>query len=547
MFVRKNKKWASVFALLIVGSLILSACGPTPTPEVIEKVVTKVVKETVIVEGTPQVVEKEVTRVVTATPMPEPKVLVVGHHIDPDNLEPFSNTTAAFQSVTASTIEQLVMFAPDGSGIQPCLAESWNWSDDSKTLELKLREGVKFHNGEDWNAEAAKFNIELLMNAKAYSYWVGEFESVEVVDNNTVAIHFTEPAGYALAVLARGGYVYAPKYYQEVGAEGFGSKPVGTGPYQFVEWVKDDHITCKAFPDYWGGTPKLDEIVWRVIPEQAARVAALQTGEVHLITNVVPGSVDQIEADPNLELFSIPGLRLFVTFFDMRLDHPVADAKVRRALNYAVDKQGLVALFDGQATALHGQYMAPGVLGYNPDLDPFEYDPEKAEELLAEAGYPDGFEMPLKYTVNRYPLDAEMGEAVASYLEAVGIKVERVPLEYGEFKRQFYEESMGPTMQWGLLDPPDPHIMLSTFDKGSRFTRFPDNPRVFGLLAEGKRESDPKKREKIYQELLQIWNEDPLGIYLLVPNDLYAIREGVIGFEPRVDQVVDLRNVDLMQ
>lgn len=544
MFVRKNKKWASFFALLIVVSLVLSACGPAGTPEVIEKVVTQVVKETVVVESTPQVVEK----VVTATPEPpEPKVLVIGLNVDPQNLDPFSNTTAAFKSVTASTIEQLVMFTQDGSEIQPCLAESWTWANDGMTLELKLKEGVKFHNGEDFNAEAAKFSIELLMEAQPYARWVGEFGSVKVVDDYTVVIDFAEPAGYALPALARGSYVYPPEYYQQVGAEGFGSEPVGTGPYQFVEWVKDDHVTFAAFPEYWGGTPRLDEIVWRVIPEPAARVAALQAGEVHLITDLSPGSEEQIKADPNLELISVSGLRKFMTFLDSRLDHPVADPTVRRALNYAVDKEGLVALFDGHAKALRGQYLTEGIAGYDPDLDPFAYDPDKAKELLAEAGYPDGFEMDLKYTIGRYPLDGEMGEAVAAYLEAVGIKVNQIPLEYGEFRRQFYEEFMGPAFQWAILPPADPHMTLVTFDEGSQFTRYPDDPRVFELIDAGRRETDLDERVKIHRELLKIWNEEPLGIYLIVTNDLYAIRKGVTGFEPGVMQVVYLVDVDLEQ
>ena len=476
------------------------------------------------------------------------KVLTVGHHVDPINLDPYSNTTAAFQSVTAATIEQLVQFPPGEPEILPGLAESWTWSDDGMTLELHLKEGVKFHNGEDFNAEAAKFSVELLMAAVPYERWVGEFESVDVIDENTIAIHFSEAAGFALAALARGGYVYPPEYYQEVGPEGFGGAPVGTGPYQFVEWVKDDHITFEKFPDYWGGEPALDQIVWRVIPEETSRLAALQTGEVDLITNVTPGSMQPIQSDEDLQLYSIPGLRRFLTYIDSRLDHPVADPKVRQAMNYAVDKQGLVALFDDQATAMDGQYLPSTILGYNPDLDPFTYDPEKAKELLAEAGYPDGFDMTIKYPIDRYPLDNEMGETVAAYLEAVGIRVKQIPLEYGEFRRQHVEEeSMGPAWMWGLLTPPDPHMTLSIFGEGSLYTRYADDAHVFSLIEEGKRETDPAKREAIYQELMQIWNEQPLGIYMISPNDLYAAQQSVTGFVPRSDQVVDLSSVDIEQ
>ena len=166
-------------------------------------------------------------------------------------------------------------------------------------------------------------------------------------------------------------------------------------------------------------------------------------------------------------------------------------------------------------------------------------------ELLADAGYSDGFSMTLKYTVGRYPLDREMGEIVASYLEAVGIEVEQIPLDIVEFNRQHSEEpTMGPAWQWGLLTPADPHNTLGLFRPETFFARYPDNPRIQELLETGLRETDLAERGAIYKELNQIWNDDPLGIYLIVPNDLYGASTTVEGFVPRSDQVVDLRTVD---
>lgn len=533
---RSWKRWSTVVILTVIV-LVVSGCG-APTPEAVQGQA---------VEQAATVVEvAEETAVPTAEPTP--KVLTIGHHVEPRALEPFLDTTAAFQSVNASTIEQLVYFTPDGRDVVPWLAESWAWEDEGRTLVLNVKQGVKFHNGEAFGAEAAKFCIERLMDAKSYVQWTELFESVEVVGDYAIAIHFSEVEGSALAVLARASYVYAPEYYTQVGAEAFGQAPVGTGPYQFEDWVIGDHVTLKAFPDYWGGTPKLDQVVWRFIPEQAARIAALETGEVDLITNLTAGVRPQIENNPDLEVLWSPGLRMFGTFFDTRLDHPVADAKVRRALNYAVDKDGLVALFDGDAVKLHGQLQIESVLGWNPDVDPFDYDPDKARALLAEAGYPDGFEMDLKYTTNRYPLDTEIGQAVAGYLEDIGIKVNQIPLEYGEFSRQFREEeSMGPTMQWGFLFAPDPHMAVVNFRPGTDYNRWPDNPRANELIQAGRATTDPVEREKIYQELRRIWNDDPIAIYLVVPNDLYAIRKSITGFVPSVMQVVWLWDVDLAE
>lgn len=477
---------------------------------------------------------------------PAEKVLIVGHHVDPINLDPSSNTTAAFQSITATTIEQLVYFPNQGSEIQAGLAESWAYSDDNMQLVLNLKQGVMFHNGEAFNAEAAKFSIEHMMASAPYERWFREFDTVEVVDDHTVAINFTEPTGFALAALGRSSYVLPPAYYAEVGTEGFGLNPIGTGPYRFVEWVKDDRIVFEASSDYWGGTPNLDRIVWRVIPEGASRLAALQTGEVHIITNVTPGNAAPIRTTDGLELVSIPGLRIFMAYVDSRLDHPVADPKVRQAMNYAVDKEGLVAIFDGNARPLQGQYLLEGILGHNPNVDFFEYNPDRARELLAEAGYPDGFDMTLKWTIDRYPLDNEIGQTVAAYLSAVGINVQQTPLEYGEFRRQHVEEeTMGPAWIWGLLTPPDPHMQVSLFDQGTIYTRFPDDERVFDLIRRGYLETDDVEREAIYQELMQIWNDEPLGIYLITTNDLYGIQGNVTNFEPRSDQVVNLSQVGL--
>jgi peptide/nickel transport system substrate-binding protein len=529
--------------------IVLAACGGTPAAPT----GTAPPQATTAPQATNDAAEPQATSAPpTAAPAAstDPKILIIGHNSEPPTLNPFSHNAASFQSVTASTIEQLVYFAPNDPEIQPGLAESWTWSDDGATLELTLKEGVTFHNGEPFDAEAAKFSIEQLMSVAPYTSYTGSlgFTGVEVVDATTIRLSFANPNGYGLAILARGSYVVPPKYYQEVGEDGFGQNPVGTGPYQFREWSKGDRVIFDAYPSYWGGTPNLDTIIWRAIPEQAARIAALEAGEVQMITYLAPGSGAQIRNNADLILISNPGLRQFATFFDMRLEHPVADPIVRRALNYAVDKQGLVALFDGDAIPLTGQFLTPAVLGYNPDLDPFDYDPQKAKELLAEAGYPDGFSMTLKYTVGRYPLDREMGEAVAGYLEAVGLTVEQIPLDINEFNRQHTEEpTMGPAWQWGLLTPPDPHITLGLFREGSPFHRYPDNPAIEDLLQRGSRETDPQKREAIYQELLAAWNEDPLGIYLIVPNDLYAASTTVSGFVPRVDQVVDLTTIDLTE
>lgn len=475
------------------------------------------------------------------------KTLTIGFHQEPQLLDPVSNTTASYQTITASTIEQLIYFGADSSKYEPGLATSWKWIDPT-TLELKLREGVKFSNGEDFDAESAAYSIGLLLGSKAYAMWTSDLAGAEAVDKYTVHLKTKRQTGLAIGALARGGFMYPKKYHQEVGADKFGTAPIGTGPYKFREWQKGSQLIFDANPGYWGGTPKLARIVWRIIPEEAARVAALQAGEVQLITNLSTASTGRIRGDSNLELVSIPGLRMFGSFFDMQIDHPVQNKLVRQALNYAVDKDALVKLYGGDATVLQGQWLTPMVAGFNPNLKPYPYDPKKAKELLAQAGYANGFETTLSYTIDRYPLDKEMGQAVSAYLEAVGIKVNQQALEYGKFRDNFRggPGKAGPIYQWALLTPPDPGMTLNMWSKASvDYRRWPDDPVADGLLEAGAVETDESKRVEIYQKLVAHWYDDPFCIYLIVPNDLYGKTKSLKGWQPRADQVVDLRAAEL--
>jgi peptide/nickel transport system substrate-binding protein len=341
--------------------------------------------------------------------------------------------------------------------------------------------------------------------------------------------------------------MYPAEYHAEVGAEEFGAAPIGTGPYVFTAWNRGSSVEFEANPEYWGNAPQLAGIRFQIIPEEAARVAALEANEVHIITNLSDTSGERIEGNSDLVWVSREGARQFATFFDTRIESPVQDKLVRRALNFAVDKEALVQLFGGEATALQGQYLTPGALGFNPDVDPFVYDPDQAMSLLSEAGFADGFEISLAYTINRYALDKEMGETVAAYLEGIGLTVTQQPMEYGAFRDGFRGEvgALGPMYQWGLLTQPDPHWTLSPYQDGSDYQKMPDDPVAKDLIARGAESTDDAEREAIYQELVAHWNEDPIGIYLVVPNDLYATSASVTGFTPRRDQVLWLFDVGL--
>jgi len=449
------------------------------------------------------------------------------------------------QSVFGQIAEQLIMFDATGNEIVPWLASGWEWVDD-KTLRIKLREGIKFTNGEVFDSKAAKYSLDMVGNNPEMVWIVqGSFDRTEIVDDYTVDLFVTGRAGAWLAILARNSFVVPPDHVEDVGIEAFANQPIGTGPYMLKEWIRDDHITLEANKDYWGGPPPMDQIVFKVIPEEGARLAALEIGEVDLITNISSSSVKRIGANPETVLSVSPGLRLFATFFH-ELDYvsPVQDKLVRQALNYAVDKEGLVELQGGFATVMSAQWLAPSIYGFNEDIQPYPYDPEKAKELLAEAGYPDGFDIRMGYTVGRYAMDKEMGEAVAAYLGDVGVRAEQIAVEPGEFFRLIQAGEMGPLQQWGALTPPDPCTTLGIFAIGSEMRRFGERGNdLDDLLYRVCEVTDRTEQNVKIKPTTETMADDPPGIYLTIPDDIYGIRSNVKSFQPRIDQVLWLHDV----
>ena len=411
-----SRTYKSLLALALMVLLLLGcARDETPTAEPVKEEV-----EQVDVPTTAPDVEPE-----QPTAEPQKSTLIIAQSVDPRTLDPHE-TTAPYLTISAQIVEPLIYFSEDADGntiIKKHLATDYRWLDDL-TLQFDLREGVSFSNGEPFDAVAAKVSLELLFTAFNYSgHLEGTLNEVQIVDDYTVNVVFNEPLVLAEFNMARGSFMVAPKDYETRGFEEMIQSPVGTGPWVFKEHVRDDHITLVANPNYWGGTPRYDEVIFRIIPDDNVRVAALEAGEIDIATFVPFSAASRIEENPDLQLASIASLRQFATFFALNNPkaEPLEDVRVRIALNHAIDKAGMCeVLFVGRCTPMDGQYLSYIHLGYNPDLEMFAYDPELAMELLEDAGYPDGFEVDYTYTTGRYPQDKQAGEAIASYLRAIG-------------------------------------------------------------------------------------------------------------------------------
>ncbi len=474
--------------------------------------------------------------------------LTIAQFVDPPNLDPY-NTTAPYISVFAQICEPLIYWDSDASGnavIKKHLATDYRWLDDTR-LQLKLRPGVRFSNGEPFNAAAAKFSLEQLFAAFNYSQWLKDLlKEVTVVDDQTVVLTLTKPAGYVISVLAYGSFQVAPKDFQTRGKDAFNQSPVCTGPWMLKEHRKDSHITLTANPTYWGGTPKFKTITYRIIPDDAARVAALEAGEVDIAPNVPHSAAARVERKSNLRLATIPSLRQFATFIDVANPKakPLEDARVRLALNLAIDRAAICKqIFAGRCTPKDGQPLSKWHSGHNPALKPYPYDPAQAKKLLADAGHPNGFELDYTYTTGRYPLDKPAGEAMASYLRAVGLKVNERAVDFPQWgrasstrtpaRRRRSSPSRSPTSQDGYLS------MLS-FAEGRRF-RTSVMPKAFdSAMDEAAQGNRRRGRGRAVQDAMTAVNREPFVVYLYSIDDIYGIQGGVQGFAPRPDQTIRL-------
>ncbi|MFW6381078.1 MAG: ABC transporter substrate-binding protein [Bacillota bacterium] len=371
--------------------------------------------------------------------------LVFGRGADAVRLDPADVTDGESVKVITNVFEGLVRFKAGSTEVEPGLATGWRVSDDGKVWEFKLQEGVKFHDGTDLTADDVVFSFERQMD-EDHPYHEGDFaywsymysfvNDVEKVNDYQVKITLDKPyAPFIYNLACFPAFIVSEEAMKDMGVEDFRNNPVGTGPFEFVEWEHDSQITLEAFEDYWDGRPYLDKVVFRVVPENTTRVMGLKGEDLDLIDNFGPQNVSTIKEADNLKLLSQPGMN--VSYMAMnQLKEPLDNKKVRQAINWAVDKESIIegAYSDSAESAKNP--LPPTLWGYNDRVDDYGYDPEKAKELLAEAGYEDGFEIDLWYPNNPRPYMPEgkkVAQAIQSNLKEVGIDVELVTHDWGTY------------------------------------------------------------------------------------------------------------------
>ncbi|WP_078408442.1 ABC transporter substrate-binding protein [Priestia abyssalis] len=470
--------------------------------------------------------------------------LVFGRGGDTVSLDPATATDGESFKVTKNLFNTLIEFGEQDTELNPGLAKEWSVSEDGLTYTLKLQEGIKFHDGTDFNAEAVVFNFNRWKagNKEQFYYYNSQFgdviQEVKAVDPATVEFKLSRPLAPFFKNLAMSPFAISSPAAVEKYGDKYNENPVGTGAFKFKEWKRNDRIVIVKNEEFWmDGLPKLNQVIFKVIPENSARLNALKTGEVDLIDGVNFTDVPGIESDSNLQTFFRPSLN--VAYLGLTSTRgPLKDKKVRQALNHAVDKKALVeAFFAGEATPAINP-MPEVVEGYNDSIEDYPFDLEKAKQLLEEAGYPDGFEMELwAMPVPRpyMPDGQKVAEALQANFAKIGVKAKIVTYEWATYLDKARAGEADSFLLGWTGDNGDAdnflYVLLDKDSIGSNNYTYYQNDEVHDLFIQAQTEVDPAKRNELYQKAQEIIKDDAPWVPLVHSKPALAGKANITGFK----------------
>lgn len=420
---------------------------------------------------------------------------------DVTSLDPHQGKETPAVQVNTQIFDTLVTVDPETNEVVPQIAESWEQTDD-QTYVFKIREGIKFHDGSDLTAEDVKFSLDRARNSAAVSYIVNFIEEVTVDDDHTVTVKTTAPYAPTLRNLAIPFAAIVPKAVVEADENAFIQNPVGSGPYKFVEWNHGDHVTLKAFDDYYAGKPETENLIMKVIPETSQRTIALETGEVDLAYDLAVNDIPKVNSDDKLTVYEIPSLTCWYVSMNMN-KKPFDNPKVREAMSMAIDRQTIIDTINAGSGQTADAIIAPAVFGYY-STGVKEYNPTKAKELLAEAGYPNGFSTTLWVNDNQSRI--EMCQAMQAMLLEVGVQCNLEVLEFGSFISRTTAGDhdlayLGWTTSSGDADYSYYSLEHSTQQGAAGNRSFLADPDVDKLIEEARSNTNEEERKELYKEL----------------------------------------------
>jgi peptide/nickel transport system substrate-binding protein len=467
--------------------------------------------------------------------------LIVGSGTDATTLDGHLYTDSPTATIMEHMTETLYELSPEGR-VQPRLALSHTVSPDGRTWTFRLRPNVRFHDGTAFDAAAAKFNLDRVLNPATRAPWrflIDRVTEVTAVDSTTLRLVTNAPFAPLLAHLTHSGLaMQSPTAIQRLGAD-YARQPVGTGPFRFREWVRGDRVVVVRFDDYWGEKALLDEVQFRVIPDDGARLAALEAGSIHVAVRVPPREIERLRAgrDPIVRIDT--SLRtIFVAFNVTR--PPFSDRRLRQALNYAVNKRAIVQSALAGTARVSDAPIAPNVQGYSP-VPVYDWDTDRAAALLREAGY--SRERPLRavfhHPTGRYIRDAEIAASIQGLARRVGIELELRTLEFGAYialtaRPREQNDIQMYMLGWGTVTGDADYGLYALFHSSQwppvGFNRgFYKNDRVDQLLDRARVTVDQAQRNQMYAEAMRLISEDAAWLFLHSESQVTGLRAAVQG------------------
>jgi peptide/nickel transport system substrate-binding protein len=508
------------------------------------------------------------------TEAPQSSTIVIALAAAPVSLDPADHRSRESETVIRNMFDGLVT-RDATNGVHMELAESMEWADE-QTLNIKLREGVKFHDGTEMTADDVVFTFERIINENQIEFpevhtsprkgLIAPLESIEKTGNYTVTMHFSGPWPPAMQLLVHQQIV--PKaYVEEVGTEGFIAKPIGTGPFKFVSAQPGfEQVVLERFDDYYGGSPDLapvgqacaGQVVFRVIPEASTRVSALLAGEVDIITNVPQDLIASLSGNEKVQVKTAAGTQ--PKWIELNVNKaPFDDVNVRKAMNYAVDKDLIIQqIYGGRAVALPGA-LSPFNSLVNKSLSPYPYDTAMATDLLTQAGWADtdGDSIldkdgqPLVLTIDTLEEWRPLAEAIADMYRAIGLDASVRFWEYSVIKDQLMAgERQAYLDDWGdsAFDPVGHFeakwhgfVADTPYGRGN-FSTY-NNERVNELIQQGETTGDTTARQALYDEAQQIVYDEAPAVFLILPEEVEAAAASISNWTPASDSRENMHDV----
>jgi peptide/nickel transport system substrate-binding protein len=461
------------------------------------------------------------------------------------SLDPNAKTSGPPATIVFYPVfDTLTSFNEKGELI-PSVASSWK-NTSPNTWDFQLRGDVRFSNGEVLDAQAVKFTLDRVLdpeNKQVVRARIETIKKVTATGASTVRIE-TEAPDPILPKRLASIFLLPPKYLRSVGEDGFSQKPIGSGPFKVAAFTPSSQVRLEAVTTSWRGRPSVDAVELRAIPEASTRVASLRTGESDIVESIPPDLAQRLSRERGLKVVAETLGQVDLILLNTA-EPALAKKEVRQALNLAVDKTAIVeGIMKGYAVPT-GQLVASNGTGHSKDIQAYPYDPAKAKAMLDAAGVKD-LKLTLYTTQGLQLNDREMTEAVAGYLNAVGVKTQIQLLETAAFVQNYHGGGMSPAffIGWWYFPAMDGDFVYVWNQSGMKQSRF-HNPKFDELYRASTREMSPAKRQEIMESMARLFHEDAPAIFLLHPRQTYGVRQEVQGFVPRPDRVIVFDHIRL--